>query len=90
MISSRFSGTSVAWSGFTSQAIARISGSQAISRLSLTVTVWRRIRRSRSEMWRRSSRRWRVMPSAPPISASAAAQTGSGSLVRRACRTVAT
>ncbi len=51
-----------------------ISGSQAISRLSFTVTVWRRIRRSRSEMWRRSSRRCRVMPSAPPNSASAAAQ----------------
>src|SRR5436305_11917453 len=41
-------------------------------------------------MWRRSSRRCTVMPSAPPSSASTAAATGSGSAARRACRTVAT
>src|SRR6516165_10713909 len=41
-------------------------------------------------MWRRSSRRWMVIPSAPPKSARTAAATGSGSMVRRAWRTVAT
>src|SRR5438477_11087881 len=41
-------------------------------------------------MCRRSSRRWMVMPSAPPSRASTAAATGSGSMVRRAWRTVAT
>src|SRR4051794_21835953 len=41
-------------------------------------------------MCRRSSRRWTVMPSAPPRTASTAAATGSGSLARRARRSVAT
>src|SRR5262245_48130125 len=41
-------------------------------------------------MCRRSSRKWTVMPSAPPSRASTAAATGSGSSARRACRTVAT
>src|SRR5690242_6552911 len=41
-------------------------------------------------MCRRSSRRCTVIPSAPPRCASTAAQTGSGSYVRRACRSVAT
>ena len=33
---------------------------------------------SSSRMWRRSSRRWAVMPSAPASAASRAARTGSG------------
>src|SRR6266496_77432 len=41
-------------------------------------------------MWRRSSRKCTVMPLAPPRCASTAAHTGSGSYVRRACRSVAT
>src|SRR5215472_1863793 len=41
-------------------------------------------------MWRRSSRRCTVIPSAPPKCASTAAHTGSGSYVRRAWRSVAT
>src|SRR3954447_20159995 len=41
-------------------------------------------------MCRRSSRRWTVIPSAPPRVARTAAATGSGSFARRACRTVAT
>ena len=35
-------------------------------------------RRRASWMWRRSSRRWTVMPSAPPRSAASAASTTSG------------
>ena len=45
---------------------------------------------SPSVMWRRSSRRCAVMPSAPAFSASSAARTGSGSPPPRAFRTVAT
>jgi hypothetical protein len=50
----------------------------------------RSLRTSASWMWRRSSRRCTVMPSAPPRWASTAAHTGSGSQVRRAWRRVAT
>ena len=49
-----------------------------------------RLSMSASEMWRRSSRRWAVMPSAPAASASRAARTGSGWTPPRAFRTVAT
>ena len=45
---------------------------------------------SLSEIWRRSSRRWAVMPWAPASSASCAARTGSGHGVPRALRMVAT
>ena len=53
-------------------------------------TVLRITCRSRSWMWRRSSRRWMVIWSAPAISACSAAATGSGYWVRRSWRTVAT
>ncbi len=76
--------------GVSSPASATISSVAAISRFTPVRTVSIRRRTSRSWMWRRSSRRWTVIPSAPPSSASTAARTGSGSSVRRACRTVAT
>src|SRR5687768_409917 len=41
-------------------------------------------------MWRRSPRRWTVMPSAPASSQMSAAAATLGSGARRACRTVAT
>src|SRR5262245_33370068 len=71
-------------------AMPTISSVAAISRLSLMCTSSRRRRTSSSWMWRRSSRRCTVMPSAPPRCASTAAHTGSGSYVCRACRRVAT
>src|SRR6185295_4895081 len=43
-----------------------------------------------SWMWRRSSRRWTVIPAAPASSAKVAARTGSGSSPPRAWRSVAT
>ena len=43
-----------------------------------TRSLPRRTSTSRSWMWRRSSRRWTVMPSAPARSAMSAASTGSG------------
>ena len=76
--SSRFSGTRVQKSGFTSRAIRSISSVAAISRFSTPVTVSRSTRTSRSWMWRRSSRRCTVMPCAPASSHSVAAATGSG------------
>ncbi len=57
VISARFSGTSVAWSGRVLQAMSRISSLVASSRFSLTLTVSRSRRRSRSWMCRRSSRK---------------------------------
>ena len=45
---------------------------------------------SASRMWRRSSRRCAVMPSAPASMASSAARTGSGRSPPRAFRKVAT
>ncbi len=45
---------------------------------------------SSSRIWRRSSRRCAVIPSAPAASASLAARTGSGTAPPRALRTVAT
>src|SRR6476646_7512431 len=90
VISWRPSGTSIAISGLMRPAICTISAVAAISRLRRMWVSSRRRRTSSSWMWRRSSRRWTVMPSAPPRCASTAAQTGSGSYVRRAWRTVAT
>ena len=66
--SARFSGTSVQKSGLVARAIASISSVAAISRLSTPETVSRSTRTSRSWMWRRSSRRCTVMPSAPASS----------------------
>ena len=75
----RPSGTSIAISGLMRQAMPTISSVAAISRLSLMWVSSRSRRTSSSWMWRRSSRRCTVMPSAPPRCASTAAQTGSGS-----------
>ena len=88
--SSRRSGTSVACWGGVSQAMPSTSSAQANSRLMGTATDSMSTRRSRSWIWRRSSRKWIVITSAPPSSASVAAHTGSGSFVLRASRTVAT
>ena len=90
VISSRFSGTSVQEYGFRSQAIRVISPVAAISRLIRVVTTDLSTARSRSWMWRRSSRRWTVIPSAPECSAIDAAAAGSGTRPRRAWRSVAT
>jgi Amt family ammonium transporter len=70
--------------------VGLIAGAIAASRFNFTWTVRRSTSTSRSWMCRRSSRRCTVIASAPPSSASAAAQTGSGSTVRRAWRIVAT
>jgi hypothetical protein len=70
--SSRFSGTRVTMSGRMRRAIASIAGVAAISRLRRLRTVARSSSTSRSWMWRRSSRKCTVMPSAPPNSASRA------------------
>ena len=63
----------IAISGFKPQAIPTISSVAAISRFSLTWVCPRRRRTSSSWMWRLSSRRCTVMPSAPPRWASTAA-----------------
>jgi len=57
VISSRFSGTSVQECGIREQAIRVISSVAAISRLIRVVTTDLSAARSRSWMWRRSSRR---------------------------------
>ena len=71
-------------------AIASISSVAAISRLSGRSISRLRRSMSRSEIWRRSSRRCAVMPSAPASAASRAARTGSGWPPPRALRMVAT
>ena len=83
------SGTSVTWSGRMRAAIPVISAVAAISMLSLVDTTCRSSSTSRSLMWRRSPRRWTVMPCAPASSARMAAATGSGSRALRASRMVA-
>ncbi len=85
----RFSGTRQTKWGLMRQAMPIISSVTAISRFILVWIVWRRISTSRSVMWRRSSRRCTVMPSAPACSATKAACTGSGYWVPRALRRVA-
>ena len=76
-----------AWS---CSAIASISSVAAISKLSgLSISAFSRAMSS-SRMWRRSSRRCAVMPSAPAAMASLAARTGSGWRPPRALRMVAT
>ena len=88
--SARRSGTRQAACGRVRTAISIISGVAAISRLSgLSMPALRRAISS-SLMWRRSSRRCAVMPSAPASIASLAARTGSGCRPPRALRMVAT
>ena len=71
-------------------AIAIISSVAAISKLSgLAISAFSRAMSS-SRIWRRSSRRCAVMPSAPASIASIAARTGSGCRPPRALRIVAT
>ena len=86
----RRSGTRQAACGRVSIAIATISSVAAISKLSgLAISALSRAMSS-SRMWRRSSRRCAVMPSAPASIASFAARTGSGCRPPRALRMVAT
>src|SRR5580700_9725419 len=76
--------------GLCRSAIFSISSVAAISRLSgKSISALSR-RMSSSEMWRRSSRRCAVIPSAPACAASRAARTGSGCRPPRALRMVAT
>ena len=79
--SSRRSGTRQAACGRWRRAIACISSVTAISKFSgrprLRVSA-ARASMSASEMCRRSSRRWAVMPSAPAAMAISAARAGSG------------
>src|SRR5262249_26960129 len=78
-----------AW-GRTLQAMPTISAVAAISRLSgFKMRAFSRAMSS-SRMWRRSSRKCAVMPSAPAAIAISAALTGSGCRPPRAFRTVAT
>jgi len=55
-----------------------ISSVGAISRLSRVLMVFASVMTSWSWMWRLSSRKWTVMPSAPAFSAILAASIGSG------------
>ncbi len=68
--SSRFSGTRQAACGRVSSAIATISSVAAISKLRGTVRPRLSAAMSVSRIWRRSSRRCAVMPSAPASTAS--------------------
>jgi hypothetical protein len=78
-----------AW-GRSFAAISTISRIAAISRLSgLSMRAFNRTTSS-SRIWRRSSRKCAVMPSAPAAMAISAAWTGSGWRPPRALRTVAT
>ena len=72
------------------RAMATISSVAAISRLSGHRQLGAGARRRASWMWRRSSRRCAVMPSAPASAARRAARNGSGCGAPRAWRTVAT
>ena len=79
--SSRRSGTRQAACGLWASAMDSISGVTAHSKFSgrprrrqITASA----SMSPSEMWRRSSRRWAVMPSAPAARAISAARMGSG------------
>src|SRR5579883_657488 len=88
--SCRRSGTRQAACGIVLSATAAISGVAAISRLRGRVISALRRAMSSSRMWRRSSRRCAVMPSAPASIAILAAATGSGWMPPRAFRSVAT
>jgi hypothetical protein len=70
--------------------IRSMSGVAAISKFSgFEISAFSRAMSS-SRMWRRSSRRCAVMPSAPASIAASAARTGSGLRPARALRRVAT
>jgi hypothetical protein len=84
------SGTRQAACGLMRVAISSICAVAAISKLSgLSIAAFSRSM-SASVMWRRSSRRCAVMPSAPASMAKSAARTGSGRGPPRAFRKVAT
>ena len=88
--SSRFSGTRQQSSGFTSQAMLSISSVTAISRfIRVSIRSFSK-QTSLSWIWRRSSRKCKVILSAPACSTSKAAYTGSGYRVPLACLRVAT
>ncbi len=84
------SGTRQAAWGRWRRAISSISSVAAISRFKGMVSRSISAEMSSSRMWRRSSRRWAVIPSAPASAASRAARTGSGRSPPRAFRMVAT
>ena len=72
--------TNVVWYSHASRccsAMASISAVHAISRLSTVVTAVARRSMSSSWMWRRSPRRWTVIPAAPAMSASRATNVDS-------------
>ncbi len=86
----RFSGTRQQACGRIFSAMSSICSVAAISKFSGAEIVSLRRRMSSSTIWRRSSRRCAVMPSAPAASAICAARTGSGTAPPRALRRVAT
>ncbi len=89
--SSRFSGTrQTAWGRTPQRDAQHLAGGRHLEveghgDLALAAAAM-----SSSRIWRRSSRRWAVMPSAPASMASSAARTGSGRDPPRALRMVAT
>ena len=88
--SSRRSGTRHTACGFVASAIRSMSSVAAISKFSgFEISAFSRAMSS-SRMWRRSSRKCAVMPSAPASIATSAARTGSGLRPARALRRVAT
>jgi hypothetical protein len=88
--SSRRSGTMQAAWGPWASAMPCISSVAAISKFSGMVIASMIAAISASRMWRRSSRRCAVIPSAPAASAILAARTGSGKDPPRAFLSVAT
>ena len=88
--SSRRSGTRQTACGLVASEIRSMSSVAAISKFSgFDISALRRAM-SLSRIWRRSSRRCAVMPSAPASIAASAARTGSGRSPPRALRRVAT
>ena len=88
--SSRRSGTRHTACGLVASEIRSMSEVAAISKFSgFEISAFSRAM-SVSRMWRRSSRKCAVMPSAPASIASNAARTGSGRAPPRALRSVAT
>ena len=84
--SSRRSGTRHTACGLVASAIRSMSAVAAISKFSgFEISAFSRAMSS-SRMWRRSSRKCAVMPSAPASIAASAARTGSGRSPARALR----
>ena len=88
--SSRFSGTKQTACGLNFKAISCISVVAAISKFSGTFRLSISLTISESVIWRRSSLKCAVIPSAPAASAIFAALNGSGTFPPLAFLTVAT